>query len=48
MKGGPLARCVDITNWLTDYDYDEEAGDLEILANFEKSLALNIPSWAFE
>ena len=48
LKGGPLVKCVDITNWLTDYDYDEEAGQLEIFANFEKSFALNIPNWAFE
>lgn len=48
LQGGPLARCVDITNWLTDYEYDEEVGELEIHANFEKSFALNIPNWAFE
>lgn len=48
IKGGPLAKCIDITNWLTNYAYDEEADELEILANFEKSLALNIPAWAFE
>ncbi len=47
-KGGPLEKCIDITYWLTDYEYDEEAGELEIFANFEKSFALNIPSWAFE
>ncbi len=48
LKGGGLARCIDITSWLTDYDFGEEAGELEIHANFEKSLALNVPAWAFE
>lgn len=48
LRGGPLERCVDITSWLTDYGYNQEAGELELFANFEKSLALNIPSWAFE
>lgn len=48
LKGGPLSRCIDVTNWLTDYEFDEEGGSLEIHANFENSLALNIPAWAFE
>lgn len=48
LKGGGLSRCINITDWLTDYQLDEEAGTLEINANFEKSLALNVPSWAFE
>ena len=48
LKGGVLSKCINITNWLTDYEFGEEAGRLEIIANFERSFALSIPAWAFE
>lgn len=39
--------CVDITNWLTDYDYDE-ATAMTISLNFQKPLGFNIPPEAYE
>ncbi len=39
--------CLNITNWLTDYDYDE-LEDMTMGLNFQKSLFLNIPSEAYE
>lgn len=47
IKGGPLAKCIDITDWLTKYKYDEEV-DLDIRASFEKGFALNITPQVFE
>lgn len=38
-KGGSLARTIDITHWLTEYDYDE-LDDVEMSVNFEETLGL--------
>lgn len=38
--------CVDITNWLTDYAYDEEC-NMKMALNFQKPLFLNIPPEAY-
>ncbi len=38
-KGGSLAKAIDLTQWLTDYEYDELA-DVEMSVNFEETLGL--------
>lgn len=39
--------CADITDWLTDFDYDEEC-QMNMSLNFQKPLFLNIPPEAYE
>ncbi len=42
LKGGHLIKCLDITEWLTKYKYDEVKGlDLELM--FNKSLSIRFP-----
>lgn len=45
-KGGSLSKCIDITNWLTDCDYDQKA-KVEIGGQFLGPLMMNFPmqSW---
>lgn len=43
LKGGALAGCVDITNWLTDCEYDQ-VGSVEIHTTFKKSLMIDFPT----
>lgn len=38
-KGGSLSKTIDLTHWLTDYDYDEMV-DIEMSANFEQTLGM--------
>jgi hypothetical protein len=38
-KVGSLAKCIDITNWLTNYKYDEIA-NLQLILKFNKSFSV--------
>lgn len=46
LKGGSLSKCINITNWLTDCEYDQKA-DVEIHGQFLKPLLMSFtsPEW---
>jgi hypothetical protein len=46
LKGGSLINCLDITPWLTRYEYDQEATlQLELMFNKSLNIRFPIPKW---